>query len=161
MANDITLTVVGRLTADPELRYTQNGLAVANFTVASNARKWDRTANEFVDEDPVFLRCVVWREFAEHIAESLTKGTRVIVQGRLQQRDYTTKEGEKRSSMELEVDAMGPDLRFEARPPTSGEVPTGKSQDAWAAPKSGTAAGATGDVWNTPGANYGDDSTPF
>jgi single-strand DNA-binding protein len=120
MAGETVITVVGNLTSDPELRYTQSGLAVANFTVASTPKAWDKKANEMKDGDSLFLRCSVWREFAEHVA-ALTKGTRVIVTGRLVQRSYETKEGEKRTSMELEVDALGPDLRWATALVTRGE----------------------------------------
>ena len=99
MAGETVITVVGNLTADPELRYTQNGLAVANFTIASTPRNFDRASNEFKDGETLFLRASVWREFAEHVAGSLTKGTRVVATGRLKQRDYQTKEGEKRTSL--------------------------------------------------------------
>ena len=112
MAGETVITVVGNLTADPELPYTQNGLAVVNFTIASTPRNFDRQANEFKDGDTLFLRASCWREFAEHVAGSLTKGTRVIATGRLKQRDYQTKEGEKRTSIELEVEEVGPSLRY-------------------------------------------------
>jgi single-strand DNA-binding protein len=112
VAGETIVCVVGNLTADPELRYTQNGLAVANFTVASTPRTFDRQTNEWKDGDALFLRCSVWREFAEHVAGSLTKGARVIVQGRLKMRAYETKEGEKRTSTELEVEEIGPSLRY-------------------------------------------------
>ena len=112
MAGETVITVVGNLTADPELRYTQNGLAVANFTIASTPRTLDRASNEWKDGEALFLRASVWREFAEHVAGSLTKGSRVIATGRLKQRSYETKEGEKRTSIELEVDEIGPSLRY-------------------------------------------------
>ncbi|SJM61284.1 single-stranded DNA-binding protein [Gulosibacter sp. 10] len=112
MANETTITVVGNLTADPELRYTQNGTAVANGTVASTPRQFDRQSGEWKDGDPLYLRWSVWREYAEHVAASLSKGARVIVQGRLKQRSYETKEGEKRTVFELEVDEIGPALRY-------------------------------------------------
>src|SRR5680860_1529744 len=112
MAGETVITVVGNLTSDPELRYTQNGLAVANFTIASTPRTFDRAANEWKDGDTLFLRASVWRDFAEHVAGSLTKGSRVIASGRLKQRSYETKEGEKRTSMELEIDEVGPSLRY-------------------------------------------------
>ena len=112
MAGETIITVVGNLTSDPELRYTQNGLAVANFTIASTPRSFDRASNDWKDGDALFLRASVWREFAEHVASSLTKGSRVIVQGRLKQRSYETKEGEKRTSFELDVDEIGPSLRY-------------------------------------------------
>jgi single-strand DNA-binding protein len=112
VAGETVITVVGNLTADPELRYTQNGLAVANFTIASTPRTFDRQANEWKDGDALFLRASVWREFAEHVAGSLTKGSRVIAQGRLRQRSYQDREGQQRTSIELEVDEIGPSLRY-------------------------------------------------
>jgi single-strand DNA-binding protein len=111
-AGDITVTVVGNLTNDPELRFTPSGAAVASFTVASSSRVLDKTTNEWKDGDTVFMRCSVWRQYAENVAESLTKGTRVIVSGRLKQRSYETREGEKRTVMELEVEDVGPALRY-------------------------------------------------
>jgi len=156
MANEVTLTVVGNLTADPELRYTQNGLAVANFTIASTPRIFDKQANELKDGDPLFLRASVWREFAEHVAGSLTKGTRVIATGQLKQRSYETKEGEKRTSMELEIDSIGPDLRWATAVVTRatsgnhrGQVPASSpSDEPWGS--SPVSAGG-----------FPDDSTPF
>ncbi|CAG7844470.1 Single-stranded DNA-binding protein [Pseudoclavibacter triregionum] len=112
MAGDTIITVVGNLTADPELRYTHNSLAVANFTIASTPRVFDRQANEWKDGEPLFLRASVWRDFAQNVAASLQKGSRVIAQGRLKQRSYETKEGEKRTSFELEIDEIGPSLRY-------------------------------------------------
>ena len=112
MSGELQITVVGNLTSDPELRYTQNGLAVANFTIAQTSRTFDRASNDWKDGDTVFLRSSVWREVAEHVAGSLTKGTRVIATGVLKQRSYETKEGEKRTSFELEVDEIGPSLRY-------------------------------------------------
>lgn len=112
MAGDTVITVVGNLTADPELRFTPSGAAVANFTVASTPRTFDRQSNEWKDGDTLFLRCSIWREAAENVAESLTKGTRVIVQGRLVQRSYETREGEKRTVYEMQVDEVGPSLRY-------------------------------------------------
>ncbi|MCF2532171.1 single-stranded DNA-binding protein [Yinghuangia soli] len=112
MAGDTVITVVGNLTADPELRFTPSGAAVANFTVASTPRTFDRQTNEWKDGEALFLRCSVWRQAAENVAESLVKGMQVIVQGRLKQRSYETKEGEKRTTYELEVDEIGPSLKF-------------------------------------------------
>ena len=112
MAGDTVITVVGNLTADPELRFTPSGAAVANFTVASTPRSFDKNTNEWKDGEALFLRCSVWRQAAENVAESLTKGTGVIVQGRLKQRSYDTKEGEKRTVYELDVDEIGPSLKF-------------------------------------------------
>ncbi|MGH3726215.1 MAG: single-stranded DNA-binding protein [Mycobacterium sp.] len=111
MAGDTIITVVGNLTADPELRFTPAGAAVANFTVASTPRIMDRQTNEWKDGDTLFMRCSIWREAAENVAESLTRGSRVIVTGRLKQRSYETREGEKRTVVELEVDEIGPSLR--------------------------------------------------
>ena len=110
MASDTTVTVVGNLTADPELRFTHSGAAVANFTVASTPRTFDRQSNEWKDGDPLFLPCSIWRQAAEHVAESLTKGMRVIVQGRLQQRSYDDREGNKRTIYEVAVEEVGPSL---------------------------------------------------
>ncbi|WP_314192220.1 single-stranded DNA-binding protein [uncultured Arthrobacter sp.] len=112
MAGETTITVIGNLTNDPELRFTPSGSAVANFTIASTPRTFDRQSNEWKDGETLFLRASVWREAAENVAESLTKGTRVIVSGRLKSRSYETKEGEKRTVIELEVDEIGPSLRY-------------------------------------------------
>lgn len=111
MAGETVITVVGNLTSDPELRFTPNGAAVSNFTVASTPRIFDRQRNEFIDGETLFLRCSAWKELGENSAESLQRGTRVIVQGRLKSRSFETKEGEKRTVMELDVDEVGPSLR--------------------------------------------------
>jgi single-strand DNA-binding protein len=111
MAGDTQITVVGNLVSDPELRYTPTGVAVANFRVASTPRTFDRQANEWKDGDSLFLTCNVWRQAAENVAESLQRGMRVIVQGRLHQRSYETREGEKRTVFEVEVDDVGPSMR--------------------------------------------------
>jgi single-strand DNA-binding protein len=168
MAGETIITVVGNLTADPELRYTQNGLPVANFTIASTPRNFDRQANEWKDGEALFLRASVWREFAEHVAGSLTKGSRVIATGRLKQRSYETKEGEKRTAIELEIDEIGPSLRYATAQVTraagggqGGGQSRGQVADQpWSTPGSSNAGGNTGgDAWAAPGA-YGDD-TPF
>jgi single-strand DNA-binding protein len=112
MAGETTITVVGNLTDDPELRFTPSGAAVAKFRIASTPRTMDRQSNEWKDGEPLFLACNVWRDAAEHVAESLQRGARVIVQGRLRQRSYETREGEKRTVYELEVDEIGPSLRY-------------------------------------------------
>ena len=156
MAGETIITVVGNLTADPELRYTQNGLAVANFTIASTPRTYDRASNEWKDGEALFLRASVWREFAEHVAGSLTKGSRVIATGRLKQRSYETKEGEKRTTIELEVDEIGPSLRYATASVTRAAASGSRGEDAWA-PSAPAVAG--GDVWATPG-NFPDE-TPF
>ncbi|NUL49534.1 single-stranded DNA-binding protein [Cellulosimicrobium funkei] len=112
MAGETVITVVGNLTSDPELRFTPSGAAVANFTIASTPRTFDRQSNEWKDGETLFLRASIWREAAENVAESLTKGTRVVAQGRLKARSYETREGEKRTSYELDVDEIGPSLRY-------------------------------------------------
>ena len=112
MAGDTIITIVGNLTADPEMRFTPSGAAVASFTVASTPRTFDRQAGEWKDGETLFMRCSIWRDAAENVAESLTKGTRVIVQGRLVQRSYTTCEGENRTVVEMQVDEIGPSLRY-------------------------------------------------
>jgi single-strand DNA-binding protein len=156
MAGETIITVVGNLTADPELRYTQSGIAVANFTVASTPRNFDRQTNEWKDGEALFMRCSVWREYAEHVTGSLTKGARVVVTGRLSQRGYETREGEKRTAIELEVDEIGPSLRYATAQVTKAAAGTSPStrrpaEEPWATP------GA--DQWAPAGA-YGDD-TPF
>ncbi|WP_396657146.1 single-stranded DNA-binding protein [Microbacterium oxydans] len=153
MAGETVITVVGNLTADPELRYTQNGLAVANFTIASTPRNYDKQAGEWKDGDPLFLRASVWREFAEHVAGSLTKGMRVVAQGRLVQKAYTDKEGNQRTSIELEVDEIGPSLRYATAQVTRAASGRPTPQPATSAPA------PTQEQWTTPG-SFGDD-TPF
>ncbi|MGN6724075.1 MAG: single-stranded DNA-binding protein [Marmoricola sp.] len=106
------ITIIGNLTNDPELRFTPSGAAVANFTVAQTPRSFDKTRNEWVDGETLFLRASIWKEAAENVAESLTKGTRVIIAGRLKSRSYETKDGEKRTVIELEVDEIGPSLKY-------------------------------------------------
>lgn len=152
MAGETIITVVGNLTSDPELRYTQGGLAVANFTIASTAKVFDKGTNEWKDGDALFMRASVWREFAEQVAGSLTKGVRVVATGRLKQKSYETKEGEKRTSVELDVDEIGPSLRYataqvtrsaSSRGPQSGSNGT---EPAWATtPPADGSVGYTGD----------------
>jgi single-strand DNA-binding protein len=179
VAGETIITVVGNLTADPELRYTQNGLAVANFTIASTPRTFDRQSNDWKDGEALFLRASVWREFAEHVAGSLTKGSRVVATGRLKQRSYDDRDGQKRTSIGLEVDEIGPSLRYATAQVTrstggggggsrgavgggSGSAPSGgpakagggAQSDPWAQP-----ASSSSDGWSTPGAY--DDETPF
>lgn len=113
MANETTLTIIGNLTGDPELRFTPSGAAVANFTVASTPRTFDKNSNEWKDGETLFMRCSVWREVAENVAESLHRGTRVIVTGRLKSRSWDDKEtGQKRTAMEMDVEEVGPSLRY-------------------------------------------------
>lgn len=156
MSGETIITVVGNLTADPELRWTQSGLAVANFTIASTPKVFDRQANDWKDGDALFLRASVWREFAEHVAGSLTKGSRVVATGRLKQRSYETKEGEKRTSIELEVDEIGPSLRYataQVTKATSGGPRQVQQEESWAA-SAPASDGFTG------GGSYADDA-PF
>jgi single-strand DNA-binding protein len=173
VAGDTSITVVGNLTADPELRFTPAGAAVANFTVASTPRSFDRQSGEWKDGEALFLRCSIWREAAENVAESLTRGSRVIVSGRLKQRSFETREGEKRTVVEVEVDEIGPSLRYAtakvnkasrsgsggggggfgagggSRQPAQGGAATTTGDDPWgSAPASGSFAG-------------GDDEPPF
>jgi single-strand DNA-binding protein len=112
MAGDTVITVIGNLTDDPELRFTPSGAAVANFTIASTPRTLDKATNEWKDGDALFLRCSIWRQAAENVAETLTRGARVVAQGRLVQRSYETREGEKRTVVELQVDEIGPSLKY-------------------------------------------------
>jgi single-strand DNA-binding protein len=187
MSGETIITIVGNLTADPELRWTQNGLAVANFTIASTPKTFDKASNEWKDGDALFLRASVWREFAEHVAGSLTKGSRVIAQGRLRQRSYQDREGQQRTSIELEVDEIGPSLRYATAQITRaaggsgggrGQVGGGNASagnggnggwnngggqsDAPWSPQGGQQGGnaQSNDVWSTPGGTY-DDETPF
>lgn len=160
MAGETVITVIGNLTADPELRYTQNGLAVANFTIASTPREFDKASGDWKDGDSLFMRCSVWREFAEHVAGSLTKGSRVIATGRLKQRSYETKEGEKRTSIELDVDEIGPSLRYATvHVQRTGSATTARNQEA----RRDQTQGDQG--WYDPGQNAGStnhsDETPF
>lgn len=164
MAGETVITVVGNLTADPELRYTQNGLPVANFTIASTPRTFDRQANEWKDGEALFLRASVWRDFAEHVAGSLTKGMRVVATGRLRQRSYQDREGQNRVSIELEIDEIGPSLRYATAQVTRVAGGGGQARQQQVADEPWSTPGSTGggnDGWATPGsAAYGDD-TPF
>jgi single-strand DNA-binding protein len=146
MAGETTITLIGNLTADPELRFTPSGAAVANFTVASTPRTFDRQTNEWRDGDAMFLNCAVWRQAAENVAESLQKGMRVIVQGRLKSRSYETREGERRTVFEIDVDEIGPALRYAtakvSRNPSGGQG-GGQRSTGGGAPRE--SAGAVGD----------------
>jgi single-strand DNA-binding protein len=181
MSGETLVTIIGNLTAAPELRFTQNGKAVANFTIASTPKTFDRQSNEWKDGEALFLRASVWEEHAEHIAASLDKGNRVIATGYLKQRSYETAEGEKRTSMELEIQEIGPALRYatvqvtrtqsnrnqaehreQRQQPAAQQGQTygrgeataqvRQQEEPWAQP-------ASQDVWNTPG-QYADE-TPF
>ncbi|MGZ5400387.1 MAG: single-stranded DNA-binding protein [Nocardioides sp.] len=189
MAGETVITVVGNITDDPELRFTPSGAAVANFTVASTPRTMNRQTNEWEDGEALFLRCSIWRQAAENVAESLQKGARVIVSGRLKARTWETREGEKRTSFEVDVDEIGPSLKWATAKVTraqrsgggggyGGGAPQsgggGQQSDPWAtsgpqgggAPQSGqsggqggASAGPQGDPWAAPGA--GNDEPPF
>jgi single-strand DNA-binding protein len=168
MAGETTITLVGNLTADPELRFTPSGAAVANFTVASTPRTFDRQANEWKDGDAMFLNCAVWRQAAENVAESLQKGMRVIVQGRLKSRSYETREGERRTVFEVDVDEVGPALKYATAKVTrttggggggqggggqggGGRQPGGYGDDPWATGGgSGGSRSAGSDPWSAP-----------
>jgi single-strand DNA-binding protein len=170
MAGETIITVVGNLTDDPELRFTPSGAAVANFTVASTPRSFDKNTNEWVDGEAMFLRCNIWRQAAENVAESLQRGTRVIVQGRLKARSYETREGEKRTVFEVEVEEIGPSLKFAtakvnrtSRQSDGGYSAGGGQQggqrqqqsapadDPWATPAQANAGATQADPWGAPG----------
>ena len=163
-AGDTNLTMIGNLVSDPELRFTPSGAAVAKFTVASTPRYLDKNTNEWKDGDSLFLQCQIWRQAAENVAESLTKGMRVIVSGRLKQRSYETKEGEKRTVFEVEVDEVGPSLRNATAKvtktarqagtgytPAASEATTSSTDDPWS-------AAPVGGGWST---TPNDDTPPF
>jgi single-strand DNA-binding protein len=154
-AGDINVTVVGNLTNDPELRFTPSGDAVASFTVATNSRYLDKKTNEWKDGESTYLRCSVWRQYAENVAESLTKGTRVMVSGKLKQRSYETREGEKRTVLEVEVEDVGPALRY-----ATAKINRVQRTDGGFSSGGGSAAPAD-DPWATdaPPANF--DEPPF
>jgi single-strand DNA-binding protein len=170
MAGETTITLVGNLTADPELRFTPSGAAVANFTVASTPRTFDRQTNEWRDGDAMFLNCAVWRQAAENVAESLQKGMRVIVQGRLRSRSYETRDGERRTVFEIDVDEIGPALRYATAKVTrnasgnqggSGRPSAGShGDDPWASGQP-SAAGARSQQGSDPWAAPQSDEPPF
>ena len=158
MAGETVITVVGNLTSDPELRFTPSGAAVANFTVASTPRTLDKASGEWKDGEALFLRCAIWRQAAENVAESLTRGARVVVQGRLKQRSFETKEGDKRTVIELDVDEIGPSLRYATAKVNKanrgggssfngdgGGAPAAPSDDPWATPAPSGAGSALRD----------------
>jgi single-strand DNA-binding protein len=148
MAGETTITLVGNLTADPELRFTPSGAAVANFTVASTPRTFDRQTNEWRDGDAMFLNCAVWRQAAENVAESLQKGMRVIVQGRLRSRSYETREGERRTVFEIDVDEIGPALKYATAKVSRNAAGSGGGSR----PSGGGGGGFGEDPWATSGA---------
>jgi single-strand DNA-binding protein len=189
MAGETTITIVGNLTDDPELRFTPSGAAVAKFRIASTPRTLDRQSGEWKDGEPLFLACNIWRDAAEHVAESLQRGARVIVQGRLRQRSYETREGEKRTVYELEVDEIGPSLRYATakvqrmnrsgggsggsgggfgasnggggnRQPSSGTGSGGNFDDPWATSAPASSAGGARPSGGSGGANSSFDEEP-
>src|SRR5262245_9990913 len=181
MAGETIITVVGNLTDDPELRFTPSGAAVANFTVASTPRNFDKNSNEWVDGEAMFLRCSIWRQAAENVAESLQRGMRVVVQGRLKSRQYETREGEKRTVFEIDVEEVGPSLKYATAKVTKttrqgggggysgGGAPQqgGGGDDPWATPAPAQGGGRQGggqsapanDPWGAPAG--GSDEPPF
>lgn len=157
MAGETLITVVGNLTDDPELRFTPSGAAVVNFRVASTPRFMDKTTNTWKDGEPLFLACSAWRQMAENIAGSLSRGARVVVSGRLKQRTYETREGEKRTVIELDVDEIGPSLRYAtAKVQKMSRSSGGKGAPGFDAPGGGQDPWAT----STPSTNF-DDEPPF
>ncbi|MCQ9368700.1 single-stranded DNA-binding protein [Brevibacterium sp. 50QC2O2] len=157
MAGETIITVVGNLTADPDLRFTPNGAAVANFTVASTPRTFDRRMNEFKDGETMFLRCAAWRDMAENVASSLSRGTRVVVQGRLRARTFETKEGENRTVFELDVDEVGPSLRYATANVTRNERSGGGNQGGYGGgqQRQGGNQGGYNQPQGNPGGGYG------
>ncbi len=172
MSGETTLTIVGNLTDDPELRFTPSGAAVVNFTIASTPRSFDKASNEWKDEPALFMRCSLWRDAAEHVAESLTKGMRVVVQGRLKQRSYETREGEKRTVVELDVEEIGVSLKYATAVVTKATGGGNRGNTAQSTQRQGggqaTRGAQRGDPWAGGGAGNGgwggtaaDQSPPF
>lgn len=181
MAGDTVITLVGNLVDDPELRFTPSGAAVANFRIASTPRTFDKQTNEWKDGEGLFLTCTVWRQAAENVAESLTKGMKVIVQGRLKQRSYETREGEKRTVYEVDVDEVGPSLTFATakvnRTPRggggggggsyggggggAGGGRGGQADDPWASASPAPAGRGGGGGWDNGGGGGSSDEPPF
>lgn len=162
MTGETQLTIVGNVVADPELRFTQNGLAVVNLTIASTPRVFDRTSNDWKDGEPLFMRATAWREFAENISASITKGTRVVATGNLRQKPYETREGEKRTSWEMDLEELAPSLKYAtaqvtrvqsgSRTQDRNNAGRGQQEEPWAQ----SAPSDSGDVWNTPGTYDGE-----
>ena len=157
MAGETTITLVGNLTADPELRFTPSGAAVANFTVASTPRNFDRQTNEWRDGEAMFINCAVWRQAAENVAESLQKGMRVVVQGRLKSRSYETREGERRTVFEIDVDEIGPALKYATAKVTrtSGGGQGGQRGGGYGGNSGGYGGGPAGNQAGNQGGNQG------
>ena len=158
MANDTITTIVGNLVAAPELRFQPSGAAVASFTVASTPRSFDKNANEWRDGETLFMRCSIWRDAAENVAESLTKGMRVIVQGRLVQRSFETRDGDKRTVIEMQVDEIGPSLAYATAKVTRASRGGGGG---YAVPRPAPTDGAPNDPWAADGAWNAPSEPPF
>ena len=158
MSNDTAITIVGNLTADPELRFTPSGAAVAGFTVASTPRFFDKEAQQWKDGDPLFLRCSIWRGYAENVAESLFKGMQVVAAGRLKQRSYEDREGVKRTVVELDVDEIGPTLRFATAKVTKATRTGSGGQGQSAGQVQRSAGTGSGDPWATAATGTGSEA---
>lgn len=156
---DTIITVVGNLTADPELRFTASGTPVANFTIASTPRTYDRQTNEWKDGDTLFLRCSIWKDSAENVTETLTKGTRVIATGKLKQRSYTTRDGDNRTAIELEVDEIGPSLRYATAKITRTPRGSGSQQNGYQPHQQSRPTSPAEDPWGS--APAADQEPPF
>lgn len=157
MSGETMITVVGNLTADPEMRYTNSGVPFASFTIASTPRTFDKQANEWKDGEALFLRATVWREFAEQVANSLAKGTRVIARGQLKQRSYQDKDGNQRTSYELDIDEIGPSLRY-----ATAQVTRASQHGYGGGFGSGAGVGSSGGVSSPQNADFGGDfAEPF
>lgn len=156
MAGETIITLVGNLTADPELRFTPSGAAVASFTVASTPRNFDRQTNEWKDGDAMFINCSVWRQAAENVAESLQRGMRVIVQGRLKSRSYETREGEKRTVFEIDVDEVGPALKYASAKVTRNSGGSSSGGGQWQGGGNNQGGGAPGGNWSSSAPSGGD-----
>jgi single-strand DNA-binding protein len=158
MAGETVITVVGNLVDDPELRFTPSGAAVANFRIASTPRTFDKQSNEWKDGDSLFLSCAVWRQAAENVAESLQKGMRVVVTGRLKSRQYETREGEKRTVFEIDVEEVGPSLKYATAKVTRASRSGGGG--GYSAPQGGGQQSGGDDPWATPAAQGGGQAAP-
>jgi single-strand DNA-binding protein len=157
MAGETLITVVGNLTDDPELRFTPSGAAVANFTVASTPRNFNKQTNEWEDGEAMFLRCSIWRQAAENVAESLQRGMRVVVQGRLKARSYETREGEKRTVFEIDVEEIGPSLKFATAKVNRVSRSGGQGYSGGGAPSGGAASGGAASGAAASGGQQADD----
>ncbi len=161
MAGETIITLVGNLTSDPELRFTPSGAAVANFTVASTPRQFDRQTNEWKDGEAMFINCSVWRQAAENVAESLQKGMRVIVQGRLKSRSYQTREGDRRTVFEVDVEEVGPALRYATAKVTRTSGGGGQGGSQGGGGNWGNSSGGGGGNWGSPVDNRSQGADPW